>query len=35
MQTFEVWFLLLDNEPISGSHFSSFLYILPLKQYKG
>ncbi len=26
---------LLGNEPISGSHFSSFLHILPLKQYKG
>ncbi len=25
----------LGNEPISGSHFSSFLLILPLKQYKG
>ena len=34
-QIFTVWFLLLDNEPISGSHFSSFLHILPLKQYKG
>jgi hypothetical protein len=32
---FEVWFLLLDNEPISGSHFSSFLHILPLKLYNG
>jgi hypothetical protein len=30
-----VWFLLLDKEPISGSHFSSFLHFLPLKQYKG
>jgi hypothetical protein len=27
--------LLLDNEPISGSHFSSFLHILPVKQYNG
>jgi hypothetical protein len=26
---------LLGNEPISRSHFSSFLHILPLKQYKG
>ncbi len=26
---------LQGNEPISGSHFSSFLHILPLKQYKG
>jgi hypothetical protein len=25
MQNFEVWFLLVDNEPISESHFSSFL----------
>ncbi len=25
---------LLGNEPMSGSHFSSFLHILPLKQYK-
>ena len=24
---------LLGNEPIRGSHFSSFLHILPLKQY--
>jgi hypothetical protein len=31
MQNFEVWFLFLDNEPISGSHFSSLLHILPLK----
>jgi hypothetical protein len=29
------WFLLLDNAPISGSNFSSFLHILPLEQYKG
>jgi hypothetical protein len=33
IQNFGVWFLLLDNEPISGSHFSSFLHILPVKQY--
>ncbi len=26
---------LLGNEPIKGSHFSSFLHILPLKQYNG
>jgi hypothetical protein len=26
---------LLGNEPIRGSHFSSFLHILPLKQYNG
>ena len=25
---------LLGNKPISGSHFSSFLHILPIKQYK-
>jgi hypothetical protein len=25
---------LLGNEPMSGSRFSSFLHILPLKQYK-
>ncbi len=25
----------MDNEPISGSHFSSFLHILPLKLYNG
>ncbi len=31
MQNFEVWFLSLDEELISGSHFSSFLHILPLK----
>ena len=35
MQNFEVWLLLLDNETISGSHFSSFLHILPLKQFNG
>ncbi len=35
MQNFEVWFLLQDNEPISRSPFSSFLHILPLKQYTG
>jgi hypothetical protein len=35
MQNFEVSFLLLDNEPISGSHLSSFLHILPLKQING
>ncbi len=35
MQKFEVWFFFLDNEPISGSYFSSFLHILPLKQYNG
>jgi hypothetical protein len=29
-QIFTVWFLLLDNEPNSGSPFSSFLHILPL-----
>ena len=34
-QILTVRFLILDNEPISGSHFSSFLHILPLKQYKG
>ncbi len=32
MQNFEVWFLSLDEELIIGSHFSSFLHILPLKQ---
>jgi hypothetical protein len=26
---------LLGNEPIRGSHFSSFLHIWPLKQYNG
>jgi hypothetical protein len=31
----DVWFLSLNNEPISGSHFSCFLHILPLKQYNG
>jgi hypothetical protein len=35
MQNFEVLFLLLDNEPVSGSHFSSFLHLLPLKQFNG
>ncbi len=35
MQDFEVWFLLLDNKPVSGSHFSRFLHILPPKQYNG
>jgi hypothetical protein len=35
MQIFEVCFLLLDNEPISWSHFSIFLHILHLKQYNG
>jgi len=35
MQNFEVWFFLLDKEPNSGSHSSSFLHILPLKQYNG
>jgi hypothetical protein len=34
-QMLTVWFLLLDNEPISRSHFFSVLHILPLKQYKG
>jgi hypothetical protein len=34
-QILTVSFLLLDNEPIRGSHFFSFLHILPLKQYKG
>ncbi len=34
-QILTVWFLLLDDEPISRSHFSSVLHILPLKQYKG
>jgi hypothetical protein len=34
-QILKVWFLLVDKEPISGSHFSRFLHILPLKQYKG
>jgi hypothetical protein len=29
-QIFKVCFLLLDNEPMSGSHFSSFLHISPL-----
>ncbi len=28
-------YFLLGNEPIRGSHFSSFLHILPLKQYNG
>ncbi len=32
---FEVWFLWLDNEPISGAYFSTFLHILPLKQSNG
>ncbi len=31
MQNSEVWFHSLDDEPIRGSHFSSFLHILPLK----
>jgi hypothetical protein len=30
----KVWFLSLDEEPISGSHFSSFLHILPLNNLK-
>jgi hypothetical protein len=34
-QILTVWFLSLDDEPIRGSHFSSFLHILPLKQYNG
>ncbi len=34
-QISEVWFLSLDDEPIRGSHFSSFVHILPLKQYNG
>jgi hypothetical protein len=34
-QILTAWFLLLDKEPISGSHFSSFLHNFPLKQYKG
>ncbi len=33
-QILTVLFLLVDKEPISGSHISSFLHILPLKQYK-
>ncbi len=28
-------YFLLGNEPIRGPYFSSFLYILPLKQYNG
>ncbi len=28
-------YLSLVDEPIRGSHFSSFLHILPLKQYNG
>ncbi len=28
-------YFILGNEPIRGSHFSSFLHILPLKQYNG
>jgi hypothetical protein len=28
-------YLLLDNEPIRGSHFSILLHISPLKEYKG
>ncbi len=35
MQNSEVWFLSLDDEPIRGSHFSSFVHILHLKQYNG
>jgi hypothetical protein len=35
MQNSEVWFLSLDDEPIRVYHFSSFLHILPLKQYNG
>ncbi len=34
-QIFSFSYSLLGNEPISGSHFSGFLHILPLKQYKG
>ena len=34
-QFFSFSYSLLGNEPISGSHFSSFLHILPLKQYNG
>ncbi len=34
MQKILVWFFLLDKEPNSGSPFSSFLHILPLKQWK-
>ena len=34
-QIFSFSYSLLGNEPIGGSHFSSFLHILPLKQYKG
>ncbi len=32
----KVWFLSKDESPsVGGSHFSSFLHILPLKQYSG
>ncbi len=34
-QILQFSYFLLGNEPIRGSHFSSFLQILPLKQYKG
>ena len=34
-QILQFSYSLLGNEPIRGSHFSSFLHILPLKQYNG
>ena len=34
-QILQFSYFLLGNEPIKGSHFSSFLHILPLKQYNG
>jgi hypothetical protein len=34
-QILQFSYFLLGNEPIRGSHFSSFLHILPLKQYNG
>ncbi len=34
-QILQFYYFLLGNEPIRGSHFSSFLHILPQKQYNG
>ncbi len=34
-QILQFSYFLLSNEPIRGSHFSSFLHILSLKQYNG
>jgi hypothetical protein len=34
-QILQFSYFLQGNEPIRGSHFSSFLHILPLKQYNG